>query len=79
MKDKQSEWAQSYVDNLNWNVLREHYERNKSKAEFNSMTEEQVEQWFFEKFNKTRKEQGLEIKTIEQIRELLKLPYSPSN
>ena len=79
MKDKQSEWAQPYVDNLNWNVLREHYELNKSKVEFSSMTEKQVEQWFFEQFNKTRKEQGLEIKTIEQIRELLKLPYSPSN
>ncbi len=44
MKDKQSEWAQPYVDNLNWNVLREHYEINKNKAEFNSMTQEQVEQ-----------------------------------
>ena len=79
MKDKQSEWAQPYVDNLNWNVLREHYELNKSKVEFSSMTEKQVEQWFFEQFNKTRKEQGLEIKTIEHIRELLKLPYNPSN
>jgi hypothetical protein len=79
MKDKQSEWAQPYIDNLNWNVLREYYELNKNKAEFNSMTQEQVEQWFFEQFNKKRKKQGLEIKTIEHIRELLKLPYSQSN
>jgi hypothetical protein len=78
-RNKDSDWAQSYVDNLNWNMLREHYEHTKNQAEFNSMTQEQIEQWFFEQFNKTRKEQGLEIKTIEYIRELLKLPYSSSN
>ena len=72
---KNNEWVQQYADNLNWNVLREHYEDNKNKDEFKSMTKTEVEQWFLEQVNKRRKEQDLELKTIEQIRELLQQPY----
>ena len=72
---KNNEWVQQYADNLNWNVLREHYEDNKNKDEFKSMTKTEVEQWFLEQVNQRRQEQGLELKTIEQIRELLQQPY----
>ena len=72
---KNNEWAQQFADNLNWNVLREYYEDNKSKDEFKSMTTAEVEQWFLEQVNQRRKEQGLELKAIEQIKELLKQPY----
>ena len=72
---KNNEWAQQFADNLNWNVLREYYEYNKSKDEFKSMTTAEVEQWFLEQVNQRRKEQGLELKAIEQIKELLKQPY----
>jgi hypothetical protein len=72
---KNNEWVQQYADNLNWNVLREHYEDNKKKDEFKSMTTTEVEQWFLEQVNQRRKEQDLELKTIEEIKELLKLPY----
>ena len=40
-----------------------------------SMTKTEVEQWFLEQVNQRRQEQGLELKTIEQIRELLQQPY----
>jgi hypothetical protein len=72
---KDNEWVQQYADNLNWNVLREHYEDNKNKDEFKSMTTTEVEHWFLEQVNQRRQEQGLELKTIEEIKELLKLPY----
>ena len=72
---KNNDWVQQYADNLNWNVLREHYEDNKNKDEFKSMTKTEVEQWFLEQVNQRRREQGLELKTIEQIRELLQQPY----
>ena len=72
---KDNEWVQQYADNLNWNVLREYYEDNKSKDEFKSMTTNEVEQWFLEQVNQRRQEQSLELKTIEQIKELLKIPY----
>ena len=72
---KNNEWVQQYADNLNWNVLREHYEDNKNKDEFKSMTKTEVEQWFLEQVNQRRQEQSLELKTIEQIRELLEQPY----
>ena len=72
---KNNEWVQQYADNLNWNVLREHYEDNKNKDEFKSMTKTEIEQWFLEQVNQRRREQGLELKTIEQIRELLQQPY----
>ena len=72
---KNNEWVQQYADNLNWNVLREQYEDNKNKDEFKSMTKTEVEQWFLEQVNQRRQEQGLELKTIEQIRELLQQPY----
>ena len=72
---KNNEWVQQYADNLNWNVLREHYEDNKNKDEFKSMTKTEVEQWFLEQVNQRRREQGLDLKTIEQIRELLQQPY----
>lgn len=72
---KDNEWVQQYADNLNWNVLREYYEDNKSKDEFKSMTTNEVEQWFLEQVNQRRREQSLELKTIEQIKELLKIPY----
>ena len=72
---KNNEWVQQYADNLNWNVLREHYEDNKNKDEFKSMTKTEVEQWFLEQVNQRRQEQSLELKTIEQIRELLQQPY----
>ncbi|MBT8528313.1 hypothetical protein G6711_02780 [Polynucleobacter paneuropaeus] len=72
---KNNEWVQQFADNLNWNVLREHYEDNKSKDEFKSMTTTEVEQWFLEQVNQRRKEQGLDLKTIDDIKELLKLPY----
>jgi hypothetical protein len=72
---KNNEWVQQFADNLNWNVLREYYEDNKSKDEFKSMTTTEVEQWFLEQVNQRRKEQGLELKAIEQIKELLKQPY----
>ena len=57
---KNNEWVQQYADNLNWNVLREHYEDNKNKDEFKSMTKTEVEQWFLEQVNQIRREQGLE-------------------
>lgn len=72
---KNSDWAQPIVDNLNWNVLREYYEDNKTADEFKSMNDAQIEQWFLDRVNKARKEQGLELRTIEQIRELLMEPY----
>ena len=72
---KNNDWTQPIVDNLNWNVLREYYEDNKITEEFKSMNETQLEQWFLDRVNKTRQEQGLEPRTIEQIRELLKQPY----
>jgi len=72
---KNNEWVQQYADNLNWNVLREYYEDNKSKDEFKSMNTTEVEQWFLEQVNQRREEQGLELKNIEEIKELLKLPY----
>jgi hypothetical protein len=72
---KNNEWVQQFADNLNWNVLREHYEDNKSKDEFKSMTTTEEEQWFLEQVNQRRKEQGLDLKTIDDIKELLKLPY----
>lgn len=72
---KDNEWVQQYADNLNWNVLREYYEDNKSKNEFKSMTTNEVEQWFLEQVNQRRREQSLELKTIEQIKELLQIPY----
>ena len=72
---KNNDWVQQYADNLNWNVLREHYEDNKNKDEFKSMTKTEVEQWFLEQVNQRRQEQSLELKTIEQIRELLQQPY----
>jgi hypothetical protein len=72
---KNNKWAQPIVDSLNWNVLREYYEDNKNKDEFKSMSVAQVEQWFLEQVNKPLKEQGLELKTIEEIRERLKQPY----
>ena len=72
---KNNEWVQQYADNLGWNVLREHYEDNKSKDEFKSMTKTEVEQWFLDQVNQRRQEQGLELKTIEQIKELLSTPY----
>ena len=72
---KDNEWVQQYADNLNWNVLREYYEDNKNKDEFKSMTTNEVEQWFLEQVNQRRREQRLELKTIEQIKELLEVPY----
>jgi hypothetical protein len=72
---KNNNWAQPIADNLNWNVLREYFEDNKTADEFKSMTDTQIEQWFLDRVNKTRQEQGLELRTIEQIRELLKQPY----
>ena len=72
---KNNEWVQQYADNLNWNVLREHYEDNKNKDEFKSMTTTEVEQWFLEQVNQRRQEQGLDLKSIEQIKELLNIPY----
>lgn len=74
-KPKNTDWAQPIVDNLNWNVLREYYEDNKNKDEFKSMSVAQVEQWFLERVNKPLQEQGLKLKTIEEIRERLKQPY----
>ena len=72
---KNNKWAQPIVDSLNWNVLREYYEDNKNKDEFKSMSVAQIEQWFLEQVNKPLQEQGLELKTIEEIRERLKQPY----
>lgn len=74
-KPKNADLAQPIVDNLNWNVLREFYEDNKNKDEFKSMSVAQVEQWFLERVNKPLQEQGLGLKTIEEIRERLKQPY----
>ncbi len=74
-KPKNADLTQPIVDNLNWNVLREFYEDNKNKNEFKSMSVAQVEQWFLERVNKPLQEQGLELKTIEEIRERLKQPY----
>jgi hypothetical protein len=72
---KESSLAQPIVDNLNWNVLREYYEDNKNKDEFKSMSVAQVEKWFLERVNQPLQEQGLELKTIKEIRERLKQPY----
>ena len=74
-KPKNTDWAQPIVDNLNWNVMREYYEDNKNKDEFKSMSVAQIEQWFLGRVNKPLQEQGLELKTIEEIRERLKQPY----
>ncbi len=73
-KPKNADLAQPIVDNLNWNVLREYYEDNKNKDEFKLMSVAQVEQWFLERVNKPLRERGLELKTIEEIRERLKQP-----
>ncbi len=75
MANNKQVWGQSIVDNLNWNVLREYYEDKKETEEFKSMSKNQVEQWFLGRENKRRMEQGLELITIEEIRELLKKPY----
>lgn len=75
MTNNKEYWAQSIADSLNWNVLREYYEDNKTTNEFKSMTKNEVEKWFLDRVNKTRMEQGVEPTTIEQIRELLKKPY----
>lgn len=72
---KDNEWVQQYADNLNWNVLREYYEDNKRKDEFKSMTTNEVEKWFLQQVNQRRREQRLELKTIEEIKELLNIPY----
>ena len=72
---KDNEWVQQYADNLNWNVLREYYEDNKNKDEFKSMTTTEMEQWFLEQVNQRRREQRLELKKIEEIKELLNIPY----
>lgn len=71
--------GQAFADSLNWGVLREYYETNKHTDKFKRMSPTELEQWFYEGANKARKEQGLSLRTIEEIRELLKLPYSPSN
>ena len=75
MANNKQVWGQSIVDNLNWNVLREYYEDKNETEEFKSMSKNQVEQWFLGRENKRRMEQGLELITIEEIRELLKKPY----
>lgn len=75
MTNKKECWVQSIADSLNWNVLREYYEDNKTTDEFKAMTKNQIEKWFLDSVNKTRMEQGLELTRIEQIRELLKKPY----
>ncbi len=75
MANNKQVWGQSIVDSLNWNVLREYYEDKKGTEEFKSMSKNQVEQWFLGRENKRRMEQGLELITIEEIRELLKKPY----
>ncbi len=75
MANNKQVWGQSIVDSLNWNVLREYYEDKKETEEFKSMSKNQVEQWFLGRENKRRMEQGLELITIEEIRELLKKPY----
>jgi response regulator of citrate/malate metabolism len=68
--------AQEIVDNLNWNVLREYYEDNKDAEEFKSMSQSEIEQWFLKEVNTPLIEQGLTLKTIDEIRELLNRPYS---
>ncbi len=75
MANNKQVWGQSIVDSLNWNVLREYYEDKNETEEFKSMSKNQVEQWFLGRENKRRMEQGLELITIEEIRELLKKPY----
>ncbi len=74
---KDTNWEQPIVDNLNWNVLREYYEDNKDTEEFKSMSQSEIEQWFLKKINSPLIEQGLNLKSINQIRELLKRPYKP--
>ncbi len=76
---KETDFGQAFVDSLNWGVLREYYETNKNNDEFKEMSSTDVEQWFLKTINKTRKEQGLSLRTIEDIRELLKLPYGPTS
>jgi hypothetical protein len=76
MTNSNDKFAQEIVDNLNWNVLREYYEDNKSTKEFKSMSQSEVEQWFLREVNAPLIEQGLTLKTIDEIRELLKRPYS---
>ncbi len=73
---KDTNWEQPIVDNLNWNVLREYYEDKKDTEEFKSMSQSEIEQWFLKEVNTPLTEQGLTLKTIDEVRELLNRPYS---
>ena len=64
MDNSNNKFAQEIVDNLNWNVLREYYEKNKNSEEFKFMSKTDIEQWFLQQVNSSRLEQNQKHITI---------------
>jgi len=79
MANSKESWAQGLADNLNWNVLREYYEKNKNSEEFKFMSKTDTEQWFLQQVNSSRLEQNLNHISIDEIRERLKQPFGSTN
>ena len=79
MDNSNNKFAQEIVDNLNWNVLREYYERNKNSEEFKFMSKTDIEQWFLQQVNSSRLEQNQKHITVDEIREQLKQPFGSTN
>jgi len=79
MDNSNKKFAQEIVDNLNWNVLREYYEKNKNSEEFKFMSKTDIEQWFLQQVNSSRLEQNQKHITVDEIREQLKQPFGSTN
>jgi hypothetical protein len=79
MDNSNNKFAQEIADNLNWNVLREYYEKNKNSEEFKFMSKTDIEQWFLQQVNSSRLEQNQKHITIDEIREQLKQPFGSTN
>jgi hypothetical protein len=79
MDNSNNKFAQEIVDNLNWNVLREYYEKNKNSEEFKFMSKTDIEQWFLQQVNSSRLEQNQKHITVDEIREQLKQPFGSTN
>jgi hypothetical protein len=79
MDNSINKFAQEIADNLNWNVLREYYEKNKNSEEFKFMSKTDIEQWFLQQVNSSRLEQNQKHITIDEIREQLKQPFGSTN
>ena len=79
MDNSNNKFAQEIVDNLNWNVLREYYEKNKNSEEFKFMSKTDIEQWFLQQVNSSRLKQNQKHITVDEIREQLKQPFGSTN